>query len=71
MHVPRKNPPAVGTQSPTLRDRLVEARRRLIERIADDWTDDRRFPDSAWCRMLSDVEGAIQAVDAVIAEGGP
>ncbi len=54
-----------------LRDRLAGARRRLLERLAEDWPDDRRFPDSAWCRMLSDVHDAIGAVDAVIAEAGP
>ena len=54
-----------------LRDRLAGARRRLIERIASDWTDDRRFPDSGWTKMLADIQVAIQAVDAVIAEGGP
>ncbi len=54
-----------------LRDRLAGARRRLIERIAEDWTDDRRFPDSGWSKMLADIHVAIMAVDAVIAEGGP
>ncbi len=56
---------------PDLRDRLVGVRRRLVERLSEDWPDDRRFPDSAWCRMLSDVHDAIGAVDAVIAEGKP
>ena len=54
-----------------LRDRLVGARRRLIERIDADWTDDRRFPDSGWTRMLADVQAAINAVDDVVAEDGP
>ncbi len=54
-----------------LRDRLAGARRRLIERLADDWPDDRRFPDSAWTKMLADVHVAIGAVDAILAEGGP
>ncbi len=56
---------------PGLRARLVGVRRRLLERLADDWPDDRRFPDSAWCRMLSDVQTAIAAVDDVVREGRP
>ena len=53
------------------RDRLVAARLRLIERIADDFPDDRRFPDSGWTRLLADIEICIQAVDAVGAGGTP
>lgn len=56
--------PAVRTPPPVLRERLVEARRRLIERIAEDWPADRRFSDSGWTRMLADVHIAIEAVDA-------
>ncbi len=55
---------------PSLRTRLVGVRRRLLERLAADWPADRRFPDSAWTKLLADVQGAIQAVDAVVAEGG-
>ncbi len=51
-----------------LRDRLVAARRRLVERIAEDFPADRRFPDSGWTRMLADIHIAIAAVDAVAAE---
>jgi len=54
----------------TLRDRLAGARRRLIERISEDWTDDRRFPDSGWTRMLADIQVAISAVDAMMDESG-
>ena len=54
-----------------LRLRLVGVRRRLLERLAADWPADRRFPDSAWTKLLADVQGAIQAVDAVVEEGGP
>ena len=54
----------------TLRARLVGARLRLIERIDSDWTDDRRFPDTGWSKMLADVHVAIMAVDAVLAEAG-
>ena len=68
--------PSPGARAPApdlhdLRERLVGVRRRLLQRLAEDWPDDRRFPDSAWCRMLSDVQGALQAADAVVAEGAP
>ncbi len=53
------------------RARLVAARARLVERIADDFPADRRFPDSGWTRLLADIQAAIAAVDAVVAEGGP
>ncbi len=56
---------------PAFRERLVAARARLVERIADDFPADRRFPDSGWTRMLADIQAAIQAVDAVVAEGAP
>ena len=56
---------------PVFRDRLVAARARLVERIADDFPADRRFPDSGWTRMLADIQAAIQAVDAVVAERAP
>ena len=61
---------AVQVTHLALRARLVGARLRLIERIDSDWTDDRRFPDSGWTRMLADIQAAIMAVDAVVAEGG-
>ncbi len=54
-----------------LRERLVGARRRLVERLADDFPPDRRFPDSGWTKMLADIQTTIEAVDAVVAEGGP
>ena len=54
-----------------LRERLLEARRRLVERIAEDFPADRRFPDSGWTRLLADIEICIQAVDGVNAEGAP
>ena len=53
-----------------LRERLCGARRRLIERLGEDFPPDRRFPDSSWTRMLADIEIAIQAVDAVVDENG-
>ncbi len=52
-----------------LRERLLEARRRLVERIAEDFPADRRFPDSGWSRLLADIQLVIAAVDAVVAEG--
>ncbi len=54
-----------------LRERLVEARRRLVERIAEDFPADRRFPDTGWSRLLADIHIAIAAVDAVAAEDRP
>ena len=54
---------------PAFRERLVAARRRLVERIAEDFPADRRFPDSGWTRMLADIQIAIMAVDAVVREG--
>ena len=56
---------------PAFRARLVAARRRLVERIAEDFPADRRFPDSGWTRMLADIHIAIAAVDAVAAEDRP
>ncbi len=56
---------------PAFRARLVGARRRLVERIADDFPADRRFPDSGWTRMLADIQAAIMAVDAIVAEASP
>ena len=54
---------------PAFRARLVAARRRLVERIAEDFPADRRFPDSGWSRLLADIQLVIAAVDAVVAEG--
>ena len=61
---------AVQVTHLALRDRLVGARRRLIERLVDDYPPDRRFPDSGWTRMLADIHVAIAAVDAVMDEAG-
>ena len=62
---------AAQADLPALRGRLLKARRRLVERIAEDFPADRRFPDSAWTRMLADIQAAIAAVDAVMDEDGP
>ena len=56
---------------PALRDRLLATRARLLEQVANDWGPGRRYPDTSWCRMLADVQGALQAVDAVMGEAGP
>jgi hypothetical protein len=66
----KKQPrPAPALDLVGLRERLLEARRRLVERIAEDFPADRRFPDSGWSRLLADIQLVIAAVDAVIAEG--
>ncbi len=62
--------PAPALDLVALRERLVGARRRLVERLAEDYPADRRFPDGGWTRMLADIQAAIEAVDAVAAEGG-
>lgn len=65
------NVTAVQVDLPVLRERLVGARRRLVERLGEDFPPDRRFPDSGWTRMLADIQVAIEAGDATMAEGGP
>ena len=62
---------AVQVDLPALRARLVLTRARLLERIDDEWEPDRRFPDTAWCKLLADVQMCIMAVDAVASEDGP
>ena len=54
-----------------LRSRFVGARRRLVEHVADDFPEGRRFPDSGWSRLLADIQLVIAAVDAVAAEDRP
>ena len=63
--------PAPAVDLVALHERLVGARRRLVERLAEDFSPDRRFPDSGWTRMLADIEIAIMAVGAVLDENGP
>ncbi len=70
--------PSPGAQAPAptvdlidLRDRLRATRARLLEQMANDWEPGRRYPDTSWCRMLADVQGALRAVDDVAAEGEP
>ncbi len=61
--------PAPALDLVGLRSRLVGARRRLVEHVAEDFPADRRFPDSGWTRMLADIQAAIAAVDDMIADG--
>ncbi len=68
---PLCNPDATIPDLPALRERLLLTRARLLERIANDWPADRRFPDTAWCRLLGDVQACLQAVDSVLAEADP
>ena len=56
---------------PALRERLLGARRRLVERIALEYDSERTYPDTFWVKLLADIQIAIAAVDAVVAEGGP
>ncbi len=63
--------PAQALDLVGVRERLLEARRRLVERIAEDFPVDRRFPDSGWSRLLADIHILIAAVDAVAAEDRP
>ncbi len=66
----RRSAPVPALDLVGLRERLLEARRRLVERIAEDFPADRRFPDTGWSRLLADIQLVIAAVDAVVAEGG-
>ena len=50
------------------RDRLKEARRYLVGRIAEDDDPDRKFPDTGWMRILDTIQGCLQAVEAIMAE---
>ena len=63
--------PAPALDLVGLRSRLVGARRRLVEHVADDFPEGRRFPDSGWSRLLADIQLVIAAVDAVAAEDLP
>ncbi len=62
--------PAPALDLVGLRERLLEARCHLVERIAEDFPADRKFPDTGWSRLLADIQLVIAAVDAVVAEGG-
>ena len=53
---------------PQFRDRLKDARRYLVGRIAEDDDPDRKVPDSGWMRILDSIQGCLEAVEAVMAE---
>ncbi len=50
------------------RDRLKEARRYLVGRIAEDDDPDRKIPDTGWMRILDSLQTCLEAVEAVMAE---
>ena len=50
------------------RDRLKDARRYLVGRIAEDDDPTRKIPDTGWMRILDTIQGCLEAVEAVIAE---
>ncbi len=50
------------------RDRLKDARRYLVGRIAEDDDPDRKFPDTGWMRILDSLQTCLVAVEAVMAE---
>ena len=50
------------------RDRLKDARRYLVGRIAEDDDPTRKFPDSGWMRILATLQTSLEAVEAVMAE---
>lgn len=62
-HLIKPDPPHASADLPALRERLLEARRRLIKLVAED-PPDRTFPNPTWVKMLADVQGAIEAVMA-------
>ena len=50
------------------RDRLKDARRYLVGRIAEDDDPTRKFPDSGWLRILATLQTSLEATEAVMAE---
>ena len=50
------------------RDRLKDARRYLVGRIAEDDDPNRKFPDSGWMRILASLQTCLEAIEAVMAE---
>ncbi len=74
IHNPKHKPSAPDCQAPSaavdlpaLRERLVGARRRLLERIALEYDPERTYPDTAWTRMVADIHITILAVDDMMA----
>ena len=52
------------------RDRLKDARRHLVERIAEDDDDTRTVPDTGWIRILASLQTCLEATEAVLKEDG-
>ncbi len=50
------------------RDRLKNARRYLVGRIAEDDDPDRKILDTGWMRILDSLQTRLEAVEAVMAE---
>ena len=53
---------------PQFRDRLKDARRYLVGRIAEDDDPGRNIPDTGWMRILDSLQTCLEAVEAVMAE---
>ncbi len=68
-HKQTRPAPAPPVDLVELRERLVGARRRLVERIALEYDSERTYPDTFWVKLLSDIHVTISAVDAVVDEG--
>ena len=49
-------------------DRLKDARRYLVGRIAEDDDPSRKIPDTGWIRILASLQTCLEAVEAVMAE---
>ena len=50
------------------RDRLKDARRYLVGRIAEDDDPERKIPDTGWMRILASLQTCLEATEAVMAE---
>ena len=50
------------------RDRLKDARRYLVGRIAEDDDPSRKIPDTGWVRILATLQTSLEAVEAVLVE---
>ncbi len=50
------------------RDRLKDARRYLVGRIAEDDDPERKIPDTGWMRILASLQTCLEAVEAIMAE---
>ena len=69
--IPRAAAAQVATPDlPALRDRLLEARRRLVGRVALEHDPEQTYPEPGLLRVLADVQAAIVAVGGVLDEDG-